>query len=272
MPGSIFSSLASFYHRRWLVKYFLQRQITRSYQSSFLGFVWAFLGPLLMVILLTLVFSELIGLRFREVEGNSGLNFGVYLYCGLLPFLAYSESMGKGTNSIRGSSGLVQKAVFPLEFLPFTMAVTALVDKVFGLVVLMAVLVVMGEGPHLETLLLPLILIPQLLFILGLSYLMAVIGTFVPDVGEVLRAVVRASFFITPIIWPVSRIEGRETLELIVDLNPLAYLVGTYRDLIINGELPGLLATCYFSLFSLAVFVLGFGLFVRVKSRFADLI
>ena len=101
---------------------------------------------------------------------------------------------------------------------------------------------------------------------------MAVIGTYVPDVGEVLRAVVRASFFITPIIWPVSRIEGRETLELIVDLNPLAYLVGTYRDLIINGELPGLLATCYFSLFSLAVFVLGFGLFVRVKSRFADLI
>lgn len=270
--GSILGSLASFYHRRWLVKYFLQRQITRSYQSSFLGFVWAFLGPLLMVTLLTLVFSELIGLRFREVEGNSGLNFGVYLYCGLLPFLAYSESLSKGTNSIRSSSGLVQKAVFPLEFLPFTMAVTALVDKLFGLVVLIAVLVVMGEGPHWETLLLPLILIPQLLFILGLSYLTAVIGTFVPDVSDVLRAIVRATFFITPIIWPVSRIEGRDALMLIVDLNPLAYLVGTYRDLIINGELPGLLATFYFSLFSLAIFVLGFGLFVRVKSRFADLI
>ncbi len=270
--GSILGSLASFYHRRWLVKYFLQRQITRSYQSSFLGFVWAFLGPLLMVTLLTLVFSELIGLRFREVEGNSGLNFGVYLYCGLLPFLAYSESLSKGTNSIRSSSGLVQKAVFPLEFLPFTMAVTALVDKLFGLVVLIAVLIVMGEGPYWETLLLPLILIPQLLFILGLSYLTAVIGTFVPDVSDVLRAIVRATFFITPIIWPVSRIEGRDALMLIVDLNPLAYLVGTYRDLIINGELPGLLATFYFSLFSLAIFVLGFGLFVRVKSRFADLI
>ncbi len=272
LSGSIFESLASFYHRRWLIQYFVQRQITRSYQNSFLGFVWAFLGPLLMVTLLTLVFSELIGLRFREVEGNSGLNFGVYLYCGLLPFLAYSESLSKGTNSIRGSSGLVQKAVFPLEFLPFTMAVTALVDKLFGLAVLMAVLVVMGEGPYWETLLLPIILIPQLLFILGLSYFMAVIGTYVPDAGEVLRAVVRATFFVTPIIWPVSRIEGRGTLELVVDLNPLAYLVGTYRDLIINGELPGLLATCYFSSFSLAVFVLGFGLFVRVKSRFADLI
>ena len=270
--GSIFGSLASFYHRRWLVRYFVQRQVTRNYQSSFLGFVWAFLGPLLMVVLLTLVFSQMLDLRFREVEENPNLNFGLYLYCGLLPFLAYSESMGKGVTSIRSSAGLVQKVVFPLEFLPFTTAVTSMIDKVFGLVVLMAVLVVMGQGPHWETLLLPLIMIPQLLFVLGLSYFMAVVGTFVPDFGEVLRAVVRATFFITPIIWPVSRIEGKENLMLIVDLNPLAYLVEAYRNLLIDGELPGLLATCYFSLFSLAIFVLGFGLFVRVKSRFADLI
>ena len=68
-----------------------------------------------MVILLTLVFSKVIGLRFREVEGNPNLNFGLYLYCGLLPFLAYSESLGKGVTSIRSSSGLVQKVVFPLD-------------------------------------------------------------------------------------------------------------------------------------------------------------
>ena len=271
--GSVFGSLTSFYHRRWLVKYFVQRQITRNYQSSFLGFTWAFLGPLLMVAVLTLVFSEIVGLRaFREVEGTGNLNFGLYLYCGLLPFLAYSESLSKGVTSIRSSSGLVQKVVFPLEFLPFTTAVTALIDKVFALVPLMVVLLIAGQGPHWVTLLLPLIMIPQLLFILGLSYLMAVLGTFVPDVGEVLRAVVRATFFITPIIWPVSRIEGKETLSLIVDLNPLAYLVGAYRDLIIMGEIPGLTATFYFSLFSLAIFVLGFGLFARVKTRFADLI
>lgn len=271
--GRIFGSLTSFYHRRWLVKYFVQRQITRNYQSSFLGFVWAFLGPLLMVAVLTLVFSEIVGLRaFREVEGTNNLNFGLYLYCGLLPFLAYSEALSKGATSIRSSSGLVQKVVFPLEFLPFTMAVTALIDKIFALVPLMAILLIAGQGPHWVTLLLPLVMISQLFFMLGLSYLMAVLGTFVPDVNEVLRAVVRATFFITPIIWPVSRIEGKETLSLIVDLNPLAYLVGAYRDLIIMGEIPGLLASLYFTLFSLAIFALGFGLFARVKTRFADLI
>ena len=270
--GNFFSSLASFHHRRWLIRYFVRRQVTRSYQSSYLGFVWAFLGPLLMVVLLTLVFSELVGIRFQEVEGDSALNFGLYLYCGLLPFLAYSESLSKGVSSIRSSSGLVQKAIFPLEFLPFTVAITSLIDKLFGVGVLMVVVAVLEGRLHWQAILLPLVLIPQLLFIMGLSYLMAVCGTYMPDVGEMLRAVVRATFFITPIIWPASVVADKKILSLVVDLNPLAYLVGAYRDLILIGELPGLMATFYFSLFSLAIFVFGFGLFVRVKSRFADLI
>ena len=202
--GASTEALATFYRRRWLIKYFVQRQLTRSYQRSYLGFLWAFLGPLLMVVLLTAVFSEIIGIRFREVEGDSSLNFGLYLYCGLLPFLAYSEALSKGVNSIRASSGLIQKVVFPLEVLPFTVTVTSLIDKVFGLGALVFVLVLLGQGLHWTVLLVPLVMVPQLLFILGLAYLLAVAGTYLPDIGEVLRVNVRATFFVTPIIWPVE--------------------------------------------------------------------
>lgn len=268
--GAILGSLASFYHRWWLVRYFVQRQLTRSYQTSYLGFLWAFLGPLLMVILLTVVFSEIIGLRFREVEGDSSLNFGLYLYCGLLPFLAYSEALSKGVNSIRASSGLIEKVIFPLQFLPFTSAVVALIDKFFGLGALLVVVLVLEHTLHWTVLLLPLILVPQLLFILGLSYMMAVAGIYLPDVGEMLRAIVRGTFFITPIIWPPSMVP--EHLSFLVDYNPLAYLVGAYRDLILTGALPGATATLYFTLFSAALFVVGFGLFVRLKANFADLL
>ena len=268
--GALTEALATFYRRRWLIKYFVQRQLTRSYQRSYLGFLWAFLGPLLMVALLTAVFSEIIGIRFREVEGDSSLNFGLYLYCGLLPFLAYSEALSKGVNSIRGSSGLIQKVIFPLEILPFTVTVTSLIDKVFGLGALMFVLVLLEGRLHWTVLLLPLVVVPQLLFILGLSYIMAVAGTFLPDIGEMLRALVRATFFVTPIIWPAERIP--ENLRFLVDLNPLAYLVEAYRDLIITGELPGPMATIYFSLFALGLFIGGFALFVKVKPRFADLL
>jgi ABC-2 type transport system permease protein len=117
-------------------------------------------------------------------------------------------------------------------------------------------------------LLLPLLMVLQLLFVLGLTYMMAVIGTYVPDMGEVLRPIIRGTFFITPILFPPERLPAN--VRFIEDYNPLAYLVGAYRSMILEGALPGGLATLYFSLFSLALFIVGFALFVRFKPGFAD--
>jgi ABC-type polysaccharide/polyol phosphate export permease len=244
--------------------------MARSYQGSYLGLLWAFLGPLLMVVLLTLIFSELIGIKFREVAGNSSLNFGLYLYCGLLPFLTYSQALSQGVNIIRRNSGLVQGVVFPLEILPLTTIVASLVQNVFGLGALLVVLVAFGQQLHLTTLLIPLVLVPQLLFTLGLSYLVAVTGTYVPDIRETLRAVIRGTFFITPILWPAGRVP--EEWSFLVDYNPLAVLVNAYRDLILEGELPGLESALWFSLFAAALFVVGLFVYNRVKHNFADLL
>src|SRR5918912_3922395 len=174
--GAVFDSLAGFYRKRWLLRYFVRRQVTRSYRRSYLGLTWAILGPLIWVFFLTIIFSEVIGLRFRVVESDPTLNFGLFLYCGLLPFMAYSEALTKGLNSIRGNAGLVQKVVFPLELLPFTNAVASLVDKLFGVGALMVIVFLLEHRLHWQMLLLPLIMVLQLLFVLGLTYMMAVIG------------------------------------------------------------------------------------------------
>jgi ABC-2 type transport system permease protein len=269
--GAILGSLATFYDRRWLIKYLVQRQISRNYRGSYLGLVWAFLGPLMMVALLTLVFSEMLGIRFREITGDSALNFGLYLYCGLVPFLAYSDALNRGVNIIRRNSDLVQKVVFPLEILPLTTAITSLiVNSVFGLGALMVILLVLEQRLYWTVLLLPLIVVPQLLFTLGLNYLMAVAGTYMPDIRETLRAVVRATFFMTPILWPAEKVP--ESLRFLVDYNPLAFLVEAYRHLILDGTLPNGMATFYFSLFAVTLFAVGYTVFNRVKHNFADLL
>jgi ABC-type polysaccharide/polyol phosphate export permease len=272
-PGpltAILGSLATFYDRRWLIKYLAQRQVARSYQNSYLGLVWAFLSPLIMVVLLTFIFSEMLGFRFREVTGDSSLNFGLYLYCGLLPFLAYSQALNQGSNVVRRNSDLVQKVVFPLEILPLTTVITSLVQSVFGVGAVMLVLGVLEQRLNWTVLLLPLVFVLQLLFTLGLGYLMAVVGTYLPDIRETLRAVVRISFFITPILWPTDRLP--EDWQFVVDYNPLAFLVEAYRNLILDGELPGGMATLYFSLFTLVLVTVGLVLFNRVKHNFADLL
>lgn len=270
LAGQFFNGLMTFWRRRWLLRYFLHRQVTRTYKRSYLGFAWAILSPLIWVFFLTLIFSEALGLRFREIEENPNLNFGLYLYCGLLPFLAFSEAMNKGMNSIRGNSGLVQKVIFPLELLPFTNAIASMIDKFFGIGALLIVVLAFGQPLHTHVLLLPLFVVLQVVFILGLTYLMAVFGTYLPDLDEVMRPIIRGMFFLTPIIWTPDRLP--EGIRWLVDYNPLAYLVEVYRDLVLRGEIPGGLSTLYFTLFSVALFIVGFTLFVRVKPRFADML
>lgn len=268
ITGEVFKGLATFWHRRWLLRYFVRRQVTRSYKRSYLGIAWAVLGPLIWVFFLTLIFSEALGLRFKAVTGDTALNFGLYLFCGLLPFMAYSEALNKGLNVIRTNGGLVQKVVFPTELLPFTNAIASLVDKLFGIGALLVVLLIVEGRLHWTIALLPLVIVLQLLFTLGLTYLMAVLGTVVPDMSEVMRPLIRGTFFVTPILWPPERLPSN--LQWIADYNPLAYLVNSYRNLILEGTLPGGLATLYFTLFSAALFIIGFTLFIRFKPWFAD--
>ncbi len=270
-------SLATFYEQRWLIKYLSQRQMARGYQGSYLGFAWALLSPLLMVVLLTVIFSEVLGFRFREVAGDSSLNYGLFLYCGLIPFLNFSDSMNSGVNIVRKNKALVKGVVFPLEILPLTSVISSLIQSMFGVGAVMLVLAVLEHRLNWTVLLLPLVIVPQLLFTLGLCYLMAVTGTYLPDLREALKAVVRVSFFVTPIIWPISMVP--EGWRFLVDYNPLAILVETYRDLILEGTLPGVEGTfpggtsvLYFFLVALALFAAGFVTFNRVKHNFADLL
>lgn len=262
-------ALGTLYERRWLLWYFVQRQISQDYKSSFLGFAWAFLTPLLLIGLYTLIFSEVVGLRFRD--DNSVANFGIYLYCGLVPFLTYADSLNKAVGTIRGNSSLVQRVVFPLEILPMSNALTAFISQFFGLGVLMVIASIWEGEVQWTVALLPLIMIPQLLFIVGLGYLFATIGAYLPDVQEALRAVVRASFFATPVIWPAER-AYEAGLGFIVDYNPLAILVEGYRNLLLDGEIPDVGQTLGFFVFSLVLCVVGFILFNRLKQNFADLV
>ncbi|WP_166178192.1 ABC transporter permease [Rubrobacter tropicus] len=268
IAGGFFDGLATFWRKRWLLRYFIQRQVTRSYKRSYLGISWILLSPLVWVFFLTLIFSDAVGIRVRIVDDHPNLNFGLYLYCGLLPFLAFSEAMNKGMNSIRSSSGLVQKVIFPLELLPFTNAMASMVDKFFGAGALVIAVVLSGMSLHWTALLLPAVIALQVLFILGLTYFMSVFGTYLPDLGEIMRPVIRGMFFLTPIIWTPDRLP--ESIRWVVDYNPLAYLVNAYREILLFGNPPGGLATLYFTLFSVALFVAGFAFFNRVKWGFAD--
>lgn len=265
---SIAGTIGDLGKRRWLVWYFIQRQLTQSYRGSFLGLSWLLLGPLLMVALYTLVFSEIIGLRFSQTDSVS--NYGLYVYCGFLPFFAFSQTTTKSTRIIRGNSNLVKRVVFPLEILPLSTAVTSFISQLFGFVALTGLLLVFEGGLNWTLLLLPVIFIPQIAFLVGLGCLVSVAGVYLPDLQEAVTALVRIMLFATPIIWPAEMVPDH--LWFIVDLNPLAAIVGSFRALALEGQLPDASAFAYLSVFSLALFAVGVTLFVKTKQKFADVV
>ncbi|HET7478840.1 MAG TPA: hypothetical protein VFJ72_04915 [Rubrobacteraceae bacterium] len=248
----------------------MQRDLTRSYRGSFLGLVWLVLGPLLMVILYTLVFSKVLGLRFHQTD--SVTNYGLYVYCGLLPFQAFSDALNKSVTSIRTNSTLVKRVVFPLEILPMTTAATAFVGQFFGFGALMVLQIVLEHHLQWTLLLIPIIAVPQLLFMLGLSYLISVAGAYMPDLKDSLRAFLRGFMFATPIIWPASRVPEDSPMRPFIDFNPLAFISSAYRDLVLSGDLPSLGGLLLFTLFAATVCLVGVTLFARIKRQFADLI
>lgn len=264
-------SLRTLYEKRWLLFYFVQRDLSSTYRKSFLGFLWIVLTPLLMIALYTLVFSQIVGLRFREVEGQGVANFGLYLYCGLIPFLAFVGSINKSVNTIRGNANLVQRVVFPVEILPLSTTLTSFIANSSGLAVLISVVFVLERQLHWTLVVLPAIMAMQLVFTLGLSYLMSVLGAYLPDIGQVTQAVTRALFFMTPIIWP-PELAYERGFGFMIDYNPVAFVVMSYRDLVLTGELPSLAPSLWWTLAATVLLTVSFALFVASKKRFADLI
>lgn len=255
--------------RRWLLLYFAQRQLTQSYRGSFLGPAWLVIGPLLMVALYTLVFSEIIGLRLGQ--GGGATNYGLYIYSGLLPFFAFSETVNRSAMSIRQNAALVQRVVFPLEVLPLSTAATAFVTQLFGLAALSALILFFEGSLQWTMLLFPIIAVPQLFFITGLGLLTTVAGAYLPDLREVLSAITRVMLFATPIIWS-PELAYDNGLGFIVDFNPLAVLVESYRAVLLEGQLPDATWLGAFTAFSIALLLVGAALFARTKRHFADVI
>ncbi|CAN5699724.1 ABC transporter permease [soil metagenome] len=264
-------SLVRLYDNRWLIFYFIQRDLSSTYRKSFLGFLWIVLTPLLMIAIYTLVFSQIVGIRFREVEGQGVANFGLYLYCGLIPFLAFAGSINQSVQTIKSNSNLVQRVVFPVEILPLSNVLTSFITQSSGLLVLVSVVFALERQLEWTLVLLPAIMAIQLVFTLGLGYLMSVLGAYLPDLGQVTQATTRAMFFLTPIIWPAS-LAYDKGLGFVIDYNPIAFVVMSYRDLVLTGELPALEPALWWSGVAVVLLVVGFALFVASKKRFADLI
>lgn len=246
----------------------VKRDLAQRYRGTAIGVVWSVIQPLFMMALYTFVFAVILKVKFGA--NGSTTSFALYLVCGLLPWLAFSEGLTRCASVVIDNANLVRKVVFPLEILPINVVAAALVSQIIGTAILLGACLAMGIGASWTWLAIPVMLIPQILWTLGLGWLLASIGVYVRDVGQIIGMGLTTWVFLTPIYYPATAIPAR--FRFLLDANPMATIVEGYRSLILDGTLPPLAMLGATSLAGLLVCILGHAWFFKTKRGFADVL
>jgi lipopolysaccharide transport system permease protein len=247
---------------------FARQDLLGRYKGSALGIAWAVLTPIVMIAIFTFIFAGIFGARFGA--NDSHWDYALYLFCGLLPWTMFQESVQQSANTIVTHANLVKRVVFPLETLPAAQVFAALGNQLFATVALLIAIVAIRHDLQLTALWLPILLIPQLVFALGAAWLIASLGVFLRDIAQGITLLLMAWMYLTPIIYPESIVPER--FRWFVGLNPFAWLVRSYRRIFLEGLAPDWLALLYFTLVALVIFVFGYWWFARTRKNFADVI
>lgn len=255
--------------RRFDLIWPLARRMTLArYRGSALGLLWALLTPAVMIAVFTFIFAGVFGARFTE--NGSTWEYALYLFCGLLPWAAFSETLLQSAGIVVAHANLVKRVVFPLETLPVAQALAALVTQLFGTVALLVATVVVRQELHATALWLFVLLVPQLLLTLGGAWLVASLGVFVRDTSQVLGLLLMVWMYLTPILYPEHVVPARFRGAL--ELNPFTPLVRSYRRALLEGSQPDWAGLAYATALAAALFLLGYWWFARTRKNFADVI
>ncbi len=253
------TSLQEIWRYRDLLKQLVTRDIKLKYRRSFLGYVWSVLNPLLIMTVMTVVFSAMFK---RNIE-----NFPVYLFCGQLLFNYMNNSTHQAIFSITGNAALLKKTYVPKYIFTVAKITSGLIDLFFSMGALAIVMLVTRAPVTWYVLLTPMVLLELYVFCLGLGLFLAQANVFFRDIQYIYNAVTTAWMYLTPIFYPLEALP--DTLEWAVNhLNPMYFFIGQFRDLIYLGHFPGPIILVAGILTPILMLLIGLWCFKKSEDRF----
>jgi lipopolysaccharide transport system permease protein len=245
-----------------------RRELAARYKGSVLGIIWAILTPVVMIAIFTFIFAGIFGARFGA--DGSAWDYAIYLFCGLLPWTAFQETLQLSSTAIVSKANLVKRVVFPLETLPVALSLSSLANQMFGTLALIVAALIIRHELHPTLLWLPVLVVPQLIATLGAAWLIASLGVFLRDIVQGVALVLMTWMYLTPIIYPESIVPER--FRPLINANPFTPLVRSYRRIMLEGAAPDWYGLAYFTIFAIITFIFGYWWFARTRKNFADVI
>lgn len=255
--------------RKNLILQMVKREIAGRYQGSFLGLIWSFITPVLMLTIYTFVFSIVFKSHWQQA-GDNQVEFAMVLFSGLIVFNLFSECLNRAPGLILANVNFVKKVVFPLEILPLVSLGSGLFHALINLMVLVVFLLLTGHIPGWSLFWLPLILLPLMLLTLGLSWLLASLGVFIRDIGQLIGLIMSVLMFLSPIFYPTSALPAE--IRDYLFLNPLSLPIEQTRNALIWDIAPDPKLLTAYSSVSFVIFWAGLLWFEKTRKGFADVL
>jgi len=260
---------ASLWRNRSLTAALIKREVIGRYRGSVFGILWSFLNPSLMLTVYTLVFSVVFKARWNA-ESDSKTEFAMVLFAGLIVFNLFAECFIRAPGLILSNVNYVKKVVFPLEILPWVAVGSAMFHALVSLGVWLFAYLILFGLPHGTVLLFPLVTLPLLLFILGVTWGISAVGVYLRDISQFIGIVNTVLLFMSPIFYPASALP--EKYRHLLLLNPLTPAIELTRDVLFWGKTPGLTILLSYYIISLIVAWFGFAWFQKTRKGFADVL
>ena len=262
--------LNSIFENKYLFLQMLKREVQQRYRGSQFGFLWAFFLPIIMLLVYTFVFGLVLRVRWG-IEGQGDIAFGLILFSGLMLHSLMAETINTSVGLISGNSQFVKKVVFPLEILSFVTLANAFFHMLLSLLILIVIFVLTGNSLHWTILYLPIVLAPFIVFLLGMSWFVSVLGLYSRDLSQVTGVMMTVMLFLGPILYPFANVPD-VIKPYVLWLNPLTIIVEQFRAVLLFGQEPNWPQLGIYSICAILMLAAGIALFKRTRDGFAYVI
>lgn len=246
----------------------------KKFAGSYLGVIWAFVQPVITVLVYWFVFEKALGAGSQIGKDGITVPFVLWLIAGLVPWFFFSDALSSGTNALIDYNYLVKKVVFRIDILPLVKVLSASFVHLFFVCFAIFLYVCYGYFPDLYVLQVVYYTFAMAVLVCGLIYITSPIVVFFRDLSQIVNILLQIGIWMTPIMWNYESIHFNPAIMKLLQLNPMFYIVQGYRDSLINKvgfwEHPGM--TCYFWVLALVLLGIGRKVFYRLRPHFADVL
>jgi len=268
IPKSCLVMLKDIIEHRTLIWAFVKRDLKGRYIGSTIGFLWSVIQPLAMILVYTVIFSQIMSSKLPGTAALGKMGYVIYLCTGILPWIAMQETFLRACGAFIEHSAMIKKVSFPPIILISYIVIAGFINLLISFSVFLLIMLIAGVKLGAYTLLLPVSLLIFLFFLFTVSFFLAMVHVFFRDTQQIVSLILTVWFWVTPIVYLPSLIP--EGLRFVTEINPANYLVNLFRDPIFYNQFYHWREASVFLLSTLLLFVLGSAIFKKLRKHIPD--